>query len=162
MKKILKIADPYITSLQYHAFFTCVILSKKHNINYILNNYIDIAIRSLYNPHIDFLYEGLLNHNSSPLSKIHIRGKVDNIIDFIIESIINDCYISTNIDEYFLPNRTFYLKKSFVHDILIFGYDSDKKIFYTFGYDTSNQLAISEVSFDNIEKAYSALKYEWD
>jgi len=71
----------------------------------------------------------------------------------IISKINEGYYASVTVDEIFLPYRNAYEKYSFYHDILIYGYDLEKNIFYTAGYDNTEHFTCLEHNIDTIIKS---------
>lgn len=81
------------------------------------------------------------------------KSKID-IIEFIKVYIDNNYYFSGYIDEYYITDRKAYLKYHWAHDIFIYGYDDDKKIFYTSGYGKENIFKSTEVTYENFLKSF--------
>ncbi|AJS57214.1 hypothetical protein [Paenibacillus sp. IHBB 10380] len=92
------------------------------------------------------------------LSKTYLsKSFVEDITDpiqFIIVSLNHGYYVNTYINEYFLPNRHAYYSKSFLHDILIIGYDDDEKILNVVGYNREGQFVPEKVSYDDFRDAF--------
>ena len=157
----LPLAESYIDALQYHAYFSSIVMTKD-NFKYMLSKYINITVRSIFKPHIDFCYQGILDLSPSPLNKFQIRGKIMNITEFIISALRSGNYVYVKVNEFYLPHRISYKKEMFVHDILVYGVDNSNKLFYTYGYDDTKKLNHTTHTFDEIEKSYYSLTYEWD
>lgn len=157
----LPLAESYIDALQYHAFFSSIAMAN-NNFKYMLSKYINITVRSIFRPHIDFCYQGVLDSSPSPLSKFQIRGKIMNITEFIISALKCGNYVYVKVNEFYLSHRMSYKKEMFVHDILVCGVDTSNKLFYTYGYDDTKKLNQTTHTFDEIEKSYYSLTYEWD
>lgn len=157
----LPLAESYIDALQYHAYFSSIVMTK-NNFKYMLSKYINITVRSIFKPHIDFCYQGILDLSPSPLKKNQIRGKIMNIIKFMISALQNGNYVYIKVNEFYLSHRSSYKKQMFVHDILVYGVDTVSRLFYTYGYDDTQKLNHAAHTFDEIEKSYYSLTYEWD
>ena len=61
-----------------------------------------------------------------------LNVSIDKFIDYIIDKIDNGYYIIVDVDYNFLINAVFNLELSEpgVHEVLIYGYDNDKKVFF--------------------------------
>lgn len=66
----------------------------------------------------------------------------------IILKINEGFYASVTVDEFFIPKRHAYKNYSFYHDMLIYGYDLEKNIFYTAGYDDTEHFSCLEHDID--------------
>ncbi len=69
-------------------------------------------------------------------------------------SFINKGYfISLVIDYYYLQGTSIYLKKHDTHEILIYGYDLNKKTFLIAAFLQYGKLNFGEMTFDDFEDA---------
>lgn len=68
----------------------------------------------------------------------------------IISKINEGYYASVTVDEIFLPHRNAYGKYNFYHDLLIYGYDLEKNIFHTAGYDNTEHFTCLEHDVDTV------------
>lgn len=73
----------------------------------------------------------------------------DTFKDFIIWSINHGFYVSICLDEYFLQGRRCYKSFHYNHYNMIYGYDTDKKVYYVMGFE--DDVVVSVVSFDDIQ-----------
>ena len=162
MEITLPLGESYVDALQYHAFFSSIVLTNKNNYKYVLSKYINLTVRSIFRPHIDFCFQGVLDSSPSPINKFQIRGKVINIIKFINLALQNENYVYVKVNEFYLPHKMSYKKEMFVHDILVYGIDTVNKFLYTYGFDDTRRLNYTVYTFDEFEKSYYSLTYEWD
>ena len=58
----------------------------------------------------------------------------ESIVDKICRAIRSLSYISVYTDEYYIPGKGSYHKQHYVRQLLIYGFDPDKKKFYCLGY----------------------------
>lgn len=70
-----------------------------------------------------------------------------NIVDIFCTEINNNKYIYTKFDDYYLPEKLA-IKRHYIHDNMIYGYDDIKKVFYTYGYDLNGKLRSIELPFE--------------
>lgn len=74
---------------------------------------------------------------------------------YILKNILSKGhYIYCCIDEFFIPCRRDYMKKHGIHDLLIYGFNDEKKVFLTAGYDETMHYNKNEISYINIQLAY--------
>lgn len=59
-------------------------------------------------------------------------------------------YASVTVDEKYISHRKAFNKHSFYHDLLIYGYDLEKNIFYTAGYDDTGYFSCLEHNIDTV------------
>lgn len=71
----------------------------------------------------------------------------ENIIDHIIETVEQGSYVCICADEYYLEVKRTFKKDHFVHESLIYGYDSQNQKFLAVGFDRNS-------IFDKIEFGY--------
>jgi hypothetical protein len=156
----LEIYQPPIVCYLHHAYPLTAVMSHKDFDSWFFSNYIQLEYRlgddslnfftyvicgnSIFIPLIDYKVLDL-----EFISKINT-----SIIDFIKSSIEIGYYVTTYLDEFFIPEREAYKKIHFRHEIMIYGFDSDKKILKVIGYNNEKTYATSSVSFSEFEDAY--------
>ena len=80
----------------------------------------------------------------------------DRIVTEIKKAIDNNSIVIMHIDLFYQKGRTYYYKeKHGYHTILIYGYDNEKKVFYTI--DNIHGYDIYEVNFDMLPEYYIGL-----
>jgi len=148
--------DPEIRVYQHHAYTLGIILQEEKNYFWLYNNYIQL----IYSREGG---NGTFNFNMvfAPYQPVLIRNRLDekllnslNIdrLEYITIAINEGKYVYATVDEYYIPNRIFYQKQHYQHDIMILGVDESKKTFTVIGYDDKKQYStreISEVSLRN-------------
>lgn len=84
-----------------------------------------------------------------------IDSSYRNFCEFLETAINNNKYVDIMLDWYYISESSLYLKEHLVHDTMINGYDSDKKIFYVSDfYKYHYQRAI--LSYDEILNSYTS------
>ena len=78
---------------------------------------------------------------------------MDTTIENIINEILDDRYVYIAVDEMYIPYRTSYQIKSFVHDILVYGFDTDNTEFMLIGFDQKQKYNCHNVSFSTLNKS---------
>lgn len=91
------------------------------------------------------------------IGDVFLRNTSD-IIKLIVDQIDYDWYCGLFLDQYYLPCESKYHKYHFVHELLIYGYDFERRIFQAVTY--GNKLHKAEIDFDDFTQAYvSAFNY---
>lgn len=76
--------------------------------------------------------------------------------DEIIANISNNSYVYLAVDEKFIPNTIAHQQQSFIHDILVYGFNEEKKLFDIIGFDKRQQYICQKISFTELESAISS------
>ncbi|MBY0205901.1 MULTISPECIES: hypothetical protein [Paenibacillus] len=91
-----------------------------------------------------------------PQSMMEMKWK--SLKECIIDSINLDCYVYLYVDRYFISKSTVYQKKKDIwHEILIYGYDSNKEIFYVADNLREGKYVLTESDFNEIEVGYNSI-----
>ncbi len=150
--KILELnTRPPVSVYNHHAFGTGIITTAPWGMNWIYNNYIMLGFYPDEGPltfdfYMDYIYcQPVFDREFLSNSIIkYIKEKPDSLV---ISQINDGKYVECCVDEYYIPNREAYGAYHFIHNLLIYGYDDDKKIFYTAGYDESGKYTADTLSY---------------
>lgn len=162
MRKKLPLGEPPIKCFLYDAYQLSILSVKEDYRPWLYSNYIQLCCnKKIYNNGIPFLEFFESNQElQNPFLRTQslawgsfVKNDI-NIIDYIITGINDGYYFYSFADEYYMPNRFFYGKHHFIHDIFVFGYDDEKKEFQILGYDDKEQLATSAVSYSAFRDAF--------
>lgn len=74
----------------------------------------------------------------------------DTLIECVKKEIDNKYYIYLTCDEFYLKCRASYNKEHFIHDIMIYGYDDENRIFYIAGFDKNRKYNTNAISYDEL------------
>ncbi|KAF6614391.1 hypothetical protein J2W97_004233 [Paenibacillus jamilae] len=165
-KKSLYLGKPDIGCYPIHANMTSILSNHPSYKNWLFTNYMQLRL-DLYQAsdssiaeeyYMEFYqplmreYHPLLNIHSLSRKIIHITDI--NILDFLIKSVQCGNYIYALIDRQFISEYN--MKESSMHDLFIYGYDLDKKVFYIADYFSSPFPTYKhcKATFDEIEKAF--------
>jgi hypothetical protein len=89
--------------------------------------------------------------------KVLIDSNIE-IIELIKHHIENNYYFYGFINEYYIPESSFYLKEHFIHDFLIYGYDDRRGLFLTAGYSFYNSQEMiyttSKIKYNDFYNAF--------
>lgn len=155
-----KITTPVITSHLYYALPLSIICSEDRIKPWIYSEFIQIHTYrgredermhvSLFNNKNDrFRYEPLytfLSHN-----KQLVGG---NDVVCVFKSLLNDGqYIYDFVDHFYI--RSFGCNEHFIHDILIYGYDDNLRVFHAYSYHGAKLVAFG-IPYSEYEAAYNS------
>lgn len=85
--------------------------------------------------------------------KIVFLPKKKTIVSDICALIKKGYYVHVALNERFIPDREAYNLKNYTHNLLIYGYDYDNKLFYTIAYNKKKIYAKQTISFLDIYNA---------
>lgn len=127
---------PEIISYSHHAFPLGMIMGGENAEEWFLSNYIN-----LYECDGNNAYNFLVEYDSNPFLDMRniYRQEFDWIVEkcgqteWIISNIDRNCMVEIIIDYYYFSPSIYYLKKHFMHEILIVGY-TDTGDFYFWDY----------------------------
>ncbi len=163
MMKMLPISSPLSSTYMVPAGEFALLQSFESGLNYIYNRYIqlylfeDIIKRDSTDVGLSILTDPYDHNPCFITTKIELQYEylIHDYKDFIIDNINHGTYVYTYryVDEYYIKDTTSYNKNHLIHMFLIYGYDLDKKIFYTMGYNQRNLFSVIEFSFDEFDNA---------
>lgn len=165
MKKILPINDQCVMNcFNFEAFLYNIMSTDDSHREWTNENYINVFMK--YNwweqehNHIYSVIPLLENTPDIDVTKIRrdfFKEQNLDIVNVIKKSIYSNLYIYLYLDEYYLENSSWYQNQHFIHDSLITGVDSDKRLIYLYTYDKNWQLKIRPVRFQSVQNAFSTL-----
>lgn len=161
MKKKLPIAEPIIKTYNYEAFPMAVLGAHSEQCKeWLLSNYIQM------NCHKNILKEKdvfLAFYDNQALkspyiskqtfflsSLMHFECDVNKYIECQIN---NEYYLYFQVDEYYIPNRFYYLRKHLIHDLFIYGYDNERKTYNIVGYNSEGIFEESTIKYKEFDVA---------
>ena len=139
-----------LMSYNYTAFIGGALFCRSNNptIGYYMSNHILLLSNRIFDISLDdivmFRDKNIFIHKC--LSKN--ISTTNELKRELIENICQGYYISATVNEYYIPNRQSFEKREFYHDILIYGYDLNKNIFYTAGYDKTAHFSTMSCNID--------------
>lgn len=83
-----------------------------------------------------------------------ILKEVRDIVGLLIERINIERYCVLFLDNYYLPCELSYQREHFVHEILIYGYDMEERVFQIITYN--HKIQSVKLAFGDLEKGYEA------
>lgn len=167
-KVVLPLEEPFTKTYLYDAYASSILLAhgNKH-MEWFLSNYIQLsANKDIFDDNNVFLeYDGLPSLYSPFIKKqqffwSHFMNMGFNLHDFICKNLNQNNYFFCQADEYYIPDRLNYKKAHFIHDLLIYGYDENKKLYFTAGYDSGFMYKRGQCTYKEFEEAF--LNNTWD
>ena len=180
MKKLLQIAYPTITSYPGRANFYAITETDNRIFPWLMERY--IQTESLFNPNtlecdIDFFLPPQFQYSSHTAleSQNTFCPLVENysffidfidydaIIDYIIKSIDNGYYVTLFVNTQYIS--VYKSGSAILHNIFIYGYDTDKQILYIADFFISYKYSFQNCTFCeliNSIKHYNDLLYLYD
>lgn len=150
--KILQLnTEPPVSVYNHHAFGTGIITTAPWGMNWIYNNYIMLGFYPdegalTFDFYMDYIYcQPVFDREFLSNSIIrYIKEKPESLV---ISQVNEGKYVECCVDEYYIPNREAYKTYHFIHNLLIYGYDDNKKLFYTAGYDENGKYTADTLSY---------------
>ncbi len=155
MKKILPFVPPKYTTYNYIAALDVCAQNDKRMDKWYISKYIlwryvlseDCIhiVRSGVFGDVSFMYQ-------QNIWKRHIKNYYKNIF----KSFLDDGFYvyCTNIDEYYIPSTHSYNNLHFPHDVLIYGYDMEKSLYYISTYSETGHYSTKEISMECFDRAW--------
>ncbi|MFK0522295.1 hypothetical protein ACINKY_08785 [Paenibacillus illinoisensis] len=167
MKKLHMNSSPYLNTYNLYGTTFSIASHDERIWPWVYNNFIQIRYVPDWNAYF-FDNHHLIFDNCPSLSKYRIPQSVmemkwHSLKEFIIDSINLDCYVYLYVDRYYISKSAAYKKiKDNWHEILIYGYDTGKELFYVADNLREGKYILTESDFNEIEEGYSSLKSDND
>lgn len=91
----------------------------------------------------------------------NILRNVKDIVDLLIDRIEEDWYSILFVDRYYIRGTFAYQESHNLHEVLIYGYDKEQKLFHAITY--ARKMCLINISFEDLQNGfrgiYSILKY---
>ncbi len=169
MVKILKLADPIISTYNGYALSLSIILNSQVGFEWFIQNYNNII--TVYTEEYKEIFMDFVNVTDIFVNSFEIyqpdnfmcrplrtyslpRSFVqDNeIIQFVKKQIDDDYYICTFINRKYIKQHN--IEFDFTHDILICGYDDERELIYVCDYFNQEKYTLSTCPYSELVKAY--------
>ena len=155
MKKVLYKSEPILTSYSTLGNITSVL---NHNVEFepwLYNNFIQLSVTKLFR----FAYQKQMYYDCPYITRYSIPDYlVRKIPEFIIQSIQMNQYLFFLIDRFYISSYSEYQRQHLVHEIFVYGYDDEKKVFYTSDNSQNGKYVDSEISFEDLTSARENVK----
>lgn len=157
MKRILPLADTPIKCYHYHADILSVVLNHQEASTWLYNNYIQLTVNTNFRADFYFPYSVW---KACPfvyyqrVSRAWLTRRGGSLTDFLRENIDVGNYPYLEVDEYYIPKNRAYKTRHNFHDLFIYGYDDEQKIFHIVSYNENKQYIRLTVDYQTLETAY--------
>ncbi|MFD0590534.1 hypothetical protein ACFQZE_21325 [Paenibacillus sp. GCM10027627] len=81
----------------------------------------------------------------------------DNLHPFLTKKLRDGQYPVLFLDEYYISYSTAYQAHPFPHHVMIYGYDEDRQVYYTYGFGKDLVLGCHETTFAELEQAFHSI-----
>ena len=148
---------PPIKIYNHHAFGTGIVTTIPEGMNWIYNNYILISYYPDEGPltfdyYMDYIYCQPVFDRESISDELLAVMKWD-AVKLFVEAIKQNKYVITCVDEFYIPQREAYENFHFIHNIIIYGFDTDEKRFYTAGYDEHGKYTAQTITYKELQRS---------
>ncbi len=158
MKEILNIKYPIITSYTQDANMLAILSCYPTTEEWIFNNYVNLwgEEPTFKNGYTMLRFHSWEIKRACPYLEIKTYNKSffsSDIVEFLISIIDSGKYIDTIYDQFYVPCSERYMKTHFIHDMLIYGYDRERRIFYIGDFMEISKYTFNIVTFECVESA---------
>lgn len=169
MKKKLYMEYPPITSYPTHANLLSCLSQHDNYLVWYFENYMNIftnnKLDKIMDNYVDFFAPIPWKSNpflySQSFSRELFATMETDIINFLINAINQGNYIFLYLNRFYLSAAYSYQKNDDVHDVFIYGYDNEKKIFNIADFFVNNKYSFATATFDEISWAYDKYNDDW-
>jgi hypothetical protein len=169
VQKILPVSEPMITTYTHHAHLLSILTYYEQAYPWIFSNYIQLFINKDYKNKWGDFYFPLPYELRAPetckwlvtqkLNRSLVESKWSSVIDFIKECIDTENYVHTMINYFYVPISDRYKRLNFIHDIFIYGYDTEKKELYVSDFFKGGKYSKQVISFEDFTLAFSCYQF---
>ncbi len=169
MKKILYMQYPPITSYPTHANLLACLSQYEDYLEWFFENYMNIYTNThpdyIDGSYVDFFapipWRSNPHLHSQRLSRELFDVMKTGLVDFFINAIDQGNYIFLYLNRFYLSASYTYQKNNDVHDVFIYGYDKDSKLFNIADFFAYSKYTLATASFDEITSAYKGYNDDW-
>ncbi len=169
MKKKIPVQEPPVTSYMFYMYPLSIMRPHVAFTPWICSNYIQLYH---YRGHGLYFYVSPLSpkggkknyyFSTCPFLDVQrleqriILRTHDDVVQFVISSIDEDCYAQLDVDYFYLPFTEPYKRYHYMHELLISGYDDTNKTFEISGYNGSWNYHIATITFDELYQSVNTV-----
>ncbi|MFR3657791.1 MAG: hypothetical protein ACLTWK_05860 [Eisenbergiella sp.] len=163
MKKELKIFKPLLSGRLHITYPMIAFMQHKDGETFLYNSFLNIECwKEGYD--LGLCYTTLIEkENCYDLHHINIHKEYEDfleekkmdLISAIIDENNKENYVYIAFDDFYLPDK---IQKHNLHINMIYGYDDDKRIFFSVGYDGEGNYRKLLIPFEAAEKAFTSYR----
>lgn len=159
VKKLLVNENPPIKTVNGYAFPLSIIGGHHENyMPWVTSNFLNISYHPLrFSKRLDRLCFRKSAYFFWSFFRFRIKFLLQNkkIVQYLKQEIDKDNYIALYLNEYFIPGKSSYKKRNYIHDKYIYGYNDDLNVFYVLSIADKGMFKKHEISYENMQKAFS-------
>lgn len=159
MRKVLKVQYPEtVTCFPRHGNLLSIISCNEKYVPWFHSNYIQLEIKRDFELgcFLDFYAPNLIENcpwiYAQRIARDLVQKFSADIVDFLINAIDSEYYVYTMVNTFYIPEHSSYGKRKRSHELLIYGYDREKRFFYIADNFPKYKYAIA--TFDEIKNSY--------
>ena len=157
-KFILPLGEPFYSTYHFRGIVGAVSLSNPSIRNWYLNNSVSLTCERVFmygfsSPHLNIINSSWLDTPCFD-KYIHPTRFIENHIHELIRAMLDSGYYVNfdGIDDYYMDGKSWYGKRHFCHDGLIYGYDLEKDTYHVYAYDSQWTYRGFEVPRESFER----------
>lgn len=157
-KTILPLGEPFYSTYHFQGIIGAVSLSNPSIRNWYLNNSVSLTCERVFlygfsSPHLNIINSSWLDTPCFD-KYIHPTRFIESHIHELICAMLDSGYYVNfdGIDDYYMDGKSWYGKRHFCHDGLIYGYDLEKDTYHVYAYDSQWTYRGFEVPRESFER----------
>lgn len=161
MKKMLPLREPPITSHPLHMYPLAILARDEAYLPWLYDRYIQLF--DFPGETLQFFAPGCragdAHWYSCPLLDVQrveqgVLGALSrDSVSWFIDSMTRGYYVQVDVDAFHLPGQAEYQMRHSLHQLLLFGYDDQERIFASPGLDREGRFAVFCLPFGELERA---------
>lgn len=157
-KNILPIQTPSILSYPEQAYVTAIIQNSSNANKWILDNFLQLwYVETKYGIYVSFHPHPI--YDICPfIERNYVGNDIKNLLDFVIDSINNKCYLVMWLDQYYIEESANFNQKHLDHPTLIYGYDLTEYKFYMADFYKNDGYTVVQENINNVLDSYNGVK----
>lgn len=166
-QKLLPLAEPRILGYLHHSYVLSIVGHCPRFEDWYYSSYVQLYDDYLtgglnfYEHDFTRIRQPLLDHHSMCIDAFKTGGY--EIVEFAKHCLNTDYYFYTFIEEGDIPGKpAFSAKISHPHEMMIFGYDDERTVFHTIGFNDKFQYEKQTVSYAHYAKSFKNLRMTAD
>lgn len=161
-RRLLPITEPDITSYGHFAFFLSVLYTDTDAMRWVYSNFVQLLMRgSDSEMMVDFFTSYPDDHHLVPclagsprLARKMIKRYFPRFADFVRNSIEDGYYVTTYVEEFYIPGSIAYQNRSNPHSIFLYGFDDNNRTFHASAFLANQRYGNTLIGYDDLESAF--------
>ncbi|MBW5445447.1 hypothetical protein GE107_05150 [Cohnella sp. CFH 77786] len=162
-RKILPIAEPDITSYAHFAFFLSVLYTDTDSLRWVYNHFVQLFMRGSLDGSlmVDYYTNNPDDHHYIPslagsprLARKMIQRCFPRFADFVRSAIEDGYYVTTFVNDFYIPGTVAYQNRSNPHSIFLYGFDDESRTFQATAFLSNQRYGVTSVGYEDLERAF--------